>query len=381
MTINNQDHLIQTYLNCPEKIALLDTQLNLIWANNSLNNLLQILQLNFEESNSLPIRKFLKDYLHNDELIINDIINGLKDIPAQPNGVFTYEFPLYSFKDALWLMLTANYTTQDDDKLIVLKINDITTLYKKRKLEQKIDNNELVKLIITESMHTWRQPLNSISLFVQDIKEQFSDGDLTKYYANFATRQIFNEIKRLSDSIDEMAVFYSNDSDEDNINVAEAMFRNIEDLDAALKNSNTEVTLNCHALGDILTETYIPITENFKIRCGTGTKKCFHGCNKGNLVINGDKTLYHFIVRLLISLGMHKGTDTNNLIRFEHSIEKNQLHVRINYSSYPEHYEDDLRIIGNMLTNNFDAIIQHSQKDSGLELDIIFNKYKSKSPI
>jgi signal transduction histidine kinase len=380
MQINVQEHIIRTYKNSPEKIVLLNKELDILWVNNSFKSLLEILQTKFTEGKNISLRDLMSEYLHEDELIIHNIIKGLKELHGDLARCFTYEFPLYSEDSSYWMFLTACYQIIEDDEIYTVKIYDTTAQYKQRKLENKSDDNEIVRQIISESMHTWRQPLNSISLFTQDIKEQFEDSSLTKYYMNFATRQIFNEITRLSASIDEMAVFYSNDSDEDIINISETMFNNIERLNDILKETDTHVSLNCHALGDIITETFIDITENFKIRCGTGTKKCFHGCNKGNVVISGDKQLYQFLIRHLITLGVVNGKESNK-ITFEHMINDGLLTVKITYAHVKDNAEIELIFIKKLLENNFKGRAEYTHEGSALSVFLHFTEFKTKSPL
>jgi len=380
MKIKVQDHIIRTYINSPEKIVLLDKDLNTLWVNNSFKSLLEILQTKLAEGKTISLRDILSEYLHEDELIIHNIIKGLKELYGDLSRCYTYEFPLYYDDKSYWMFATACYQIIEEDEIYTLKLYDTTSQYKQRKLENRNDDNEIVRQIISESMHTWRQPLNSISLFTQDIKEQFEDDSLTKYYMNFATRQIFNEISRLSESIDEMAVFYSNDSDEDIINISETMFHNIERLNNILKETDTHVSLNCHALGDIIAETFIDITENFKIRCGTGTKKCFHGCNKGNVVISGDKQLYQFIIRHLITLGINTPKE-NSKISFEHMINDGVLTVKITMTHVKKDAEKELLLIKKLLENNFKGHMKHSRDGSSLSVLLHFAEFKTKSPL
>jgi len=376
------DYLINAYINSPENIVLLNKDFKVLWLNKSFTHFLE--SIHNKDANNLingDLRNLLTEYLHEDELIINQMISGLQSLYGDKSKCFTYEFPLYTATSSHWMLLTACYQELKETALFTLKIYDISNQHKQRKLENKKDDNEIVRQIITESMHTWRQPLNSISLFTQDLQEQFGDNSLTKYYMNFATRQIFNEIKRLSDSLDEMAAFYSNNSDEEIINVAETMFSSIETLDDILKESEIMVKLNCHALGDIKTETFISITDNFDVRCGTGTKKCFHGCNKGNVVLTGDKSLYQFIIRHLITLGIQNITLKPSDIHFEHLIKGNKLIVRIRYQNISEKVKTDIELIKQMLKNNFNADLEFSFRENALTVNIIFTDYKSKNPI
>lgn len=373
---------IKTYTDTPEKVIIMSDNLNVLWINRNLQNILDSALPAQKEIQELYFDELLRYYLHEDEFIIHEIINGIKKFSSNKQSCFTYEFPLYNDTESLWLMLTACAAEDADSgsKHIIAKIYDITKLYKERKISKRKEDNEIVKQIIVESMHTWRQPLNSISLFTQDLREQFDDDTLTKYYMNFSTRQIFNEIRRLSESIDEMAVFYSNETDEDIINVAESMFSNVQQIDGLLSETNTFISLNCHALGDLPSENFIDITDNFRIRCGTGTKKCFHGCNKGNIVIYGDKHQYDYIIRSIMTIGTKQDTAKKE-IEFEHVICDDTLKIIIHYKNLVSPDVEKLALLKKMFKNNYKGNISYQQADKGVDIIISITEFNAKNPL
>lgn len=377
-------YFVKTYSNTPDNVCILDESDNILWLNDSLYN--YICSEHAGSKNDIIGQNYftiLKTHLQEDEFILSNIKDGIDYVRKGSSNCYTYEFPYYNLTTALWLMMVACCTTDDETgkSYVVTKLYDITKHHNRRKIENKRDDNNIVNQIIVESMHTWRQPLNSIMLFAQDIKEQFDDNTLTKYYMNFAVKQVQGEVKRLSDSIDEMASFYKNDTDEDTINLSEVMFHAINRINNILMKYNIQVSLNCHALGNVISESFIQLSDSFKIRCGTGAKKCFHGCNKGNVVIYGDKTMFSYIIRMLITLGDTAQDSAPRNVDFELLIEDGMLKIDVSYKFIPVNYTEPLIFVKSLFERYFDGTFDAAEKDGGLNAYLIFNKYKTKQPL
>jgi len=98
-------------------------------------------------------------------------------------------------------------------------------------------------------------------------------------------------------------------------------------------------------------------------------------------VLTGDKSLYQFIIRHLITLGIQNITLKPSDIHFEHLIKGNKLIVRIRYQNISEKVKTDIELIKQMLKNNFNADLEFSFRENALTVNIIFTDYKSKNPI
>jgi len=382
MSLNIPEHFEKTFINAPERICILDTAGKILWINRATENFFKSINSDFENLEpDTDYFSFLHEYLQEDEFIVHNINNKISSAIEDKLTCYTYEFPLYTVNKAYWVLLTVCcQTDQEDGKdYVIVKFYNITEHYNRRKIENKNDDNNIVRQIITESMHTWRQPLNSITLFAQDIKEQFEDNSLTNYYMNFASKQITNEIRRLSDSIDEMANFYSNTSNEDTVNIAEALFSTIEKINSVLYSSGLLVTMNCHAIADLPSENFIKITDTFRIRCGTGTRKCFHGCNKGNVVVYGDRILYNYIIRSLILLDT-KG-DRSKKVSFDLSVNKDKLILWVIYNFKPEKTEQKLKFLKEIFNKNFNGNFEILINENDISVKMYFKEYKTKQPI
>jgi len=379
------EYLIKTYNNTPEKVSVLASDYSTLWINNSFLNLLKNCCKNSSDINTeMSFFDLLQKYLQEDLFIVSHIKMEFAKLLEDTDKCFTYEFPVFSAEKPIWLMMVACsvYDKESDEKFIVTKMYDVTLHHNRRKLENKWDDNNIVRQIIGESMHTWRQPLNTISLFVQDIKEQFDDSTLTKYYMNFASVKISNEIQRLSESIDIMSDFYTNETNEDLINLSESLFKTLEKIKKILAKNNIYVSVECHALDNLPTEEFISISNHFKIRCGTGTKKCLYGCHKGNIVIYGDNVIYNYIIKMLITLGIQMDSES--------SIEKNvMVNLRKENDQLVMHFKYDFRnsgasdifgFIKDLFEKNFRGKAQIVDNENP-EFILYIDEYKTKNPI
>lgn len=372
-----------TFENAPEKICIINEEHEVLFTNRSFIRFIEPIDKNESENLAgMDFFEMLRKCMQKDELIISGIKNGFQQIEKKQDTCFTYEFPFYTRNMCYWIMFVA--CRQKDDEaginIIITKFYDVTDHHNRRKFENKKDDNNIVRQIIGESMHTWRQPLNTISLFVQDIKEQFDDNTLTKYYMNFSSRQITSEIRRLSVSIDEMADFYTNDTLEDTINVSETMFSTIKKVHSIMTASGIAAEIDCHAIGNIPTESFIGITDSFKVRCGTGAKKCFQGCNKGNIVVYGDRVLFNYIIRMLLTLGKDIHPEKEKLVHFDLSIEDN-LFVIVATFSFDLEDSETLDFLKDLFDRNFKGIFYTSHADGEMKVEMNFQEYKTKNPI
>ncbi|WP_160723468.1 sensor histidine kinase [Bacillus sp. USDA818B3_A] len=56
--------------------------------------------------------------------------------------------------------------------------------------------------------HQWRQPLNSLSLIIQDVREEFEFGQLDEIYIDQFTKESLIQIKHMSRTINDFRKFY-----------------------------------------------------------------------------------------------------------------------------------------------------------------------------
>ncbi|MEH7418896.1 HAMP domain-containing sensor histidine kinase [Neobacillus drentensis] len=61
--------------------------------------------------------------------------------------------------------------------------------------------------------HQWRQPLNSLSLIIQDVREEFEFGQLDEIYIDSFTKESMIQIKHMSRTINDFRKFYKSNNE------------------------------------------------------------------------------------------------------------------------------------------------------------------------
>ncbi|SFV62938.1 Signal Transduction Histidine Kinase (STHK) with CheB and CheR activity [hydrothermal vent metagenome] len=91
--------------------------------------------------------------------------------------------------------------------------------------------------------HQWRQPLNELSISIQNLKYDYEDGLITEDYLNEFIASTKKIIKFMSDTIDDFRNFYRVDKVKEKFNVKDAIEKVLSIQKAQLVNNNIEVTL------------------------------------------------------------------------------------------------------------------------------------------
>jgi len=80
---------------------------------------------------------------------------------------------------------------------------------------------EILSEMITAIAHHWRQPINAIGLYVQNIEDTYKSGEMNIEYIKDYTKTNMALINKLSTTIDDFATFFSSENDKKVFNPAE----------------------------------------------------------------------------------------------------------------------------------------------------------------
>jgi hypothetical protein len=198
---------------------------------------------------------------------------------------------------------------------------------------------------------------------------------------DFAVSQIQNEISNLSNSIDEMKEFYTNDTDEETINVTEILFDVAKRMNNIFLVDNTNVKINCCALGDVEIQDYADFTPTFSVRCGTGVKKCFYDCHKGNIIVYGDKDKYRYLVRSLMAVeSLVDYIDKKNIL-IDIFSEEEYLCIKFTYDFVPLNVNSKLEYLQGIFNNYFEGSLTLNISADSVDVTLIFKDSKIKNAI
>jgi signal transduction histidine kinase len=94
--------------------------------------------------------------------------------------------------------------------------------------------------------HQWKQPLNSISLLIQDIKYAYAAGELDSDYLNNSLKQTFQQIAFMSKTIDEFSNFFKPKTEKETFNIIVLVGEVFSLLSSQFKINSISYKITCH---------------------------------------------------------------------------------------------------------------------------------------
>jgi signal transduction histidine kinase len=94
--------------------------------------------------------------------------------------------------------------------------------------------------------HQWRQPLNSIAIYIQDFEDAYKYNELSEEYIHDLVVQSMKQINFMSKTIDDFKNFFKPDKDEVLFEVCAETLSAISLLGVQLVRNNISLILNCH---------------------------------------------------------------------------------------------------------------------------------------
>jgi signal transduction histidine kinase len=120
---------------------------------------------------------------------------------------------------------------------------------KNRKNEQTIQEQKKIEQMgqmINAIAHLWRQPINALSLYVQDICDTAKDNDLTPEYLHVFETTCTTLIDSLSNTIDDFRNFFVKDSKPMEFFVIKEILNLLKLINVQLDSKNINLITQCH---------------------------------------------------------------------------------------------------------------------------------------
>lgn len=121
-------------------------------------------------------------------------------------------------------------------------------LHKLRRQEYVIENNKKfadMGHMLTAISHQWRQPLNSLGLYIQDMVDTYADGELTEGYISEFDSTSKGLIAQMSSIIDDFRVFFSPDGTDKEFNIVREIMDLMQILSAQIYYMGVDVRFRC----------------------------------------------------------------------------------------------------------------------------------------
>ncbi|MBM9499466.1 PAS domain S-box protein [Leptospira sp. 201903071] len=92
--------------------------------------------------------------------------------------------------------------------------------------------------------HQWRQPLNAISLCVQDFSYAYSEGKLDEEYIEDSTNKIMNLVEQMSATIDDFRNYFRPNKTKEKFSLKTLIQKSFSLVSESLKNQNISIYFN-----------------------------------------------------------------------------------------------------------------------------------------
>ncbi len=143
-------------------------------------------------------------------------------------------------------------TSQLEDLTRNLEVRIEEEIGRRRKNEQlMIQQAKLAAMgeMLGAIAHQWRQPLNTLGLCVQNIKDSYLYGVLDQGYLDTTVGQAMEQIGHMSSTIDDFRTFFQPDKERIAFDTIQAVGEVLALFAAQLKAYDIAVTINCRACG------------------------------------------------------------------------------------------------------------------------------------
>lgn len=136
------------------------------------------------------------------------------------------------------------------------ELNELNLSLEQRVEEEVVKNREKDRIMFQQGRlaamgemigniaHQWRQPLSSISMFIQDIQEAYECGELDDEYISGTVGRCTQTIGHMSDTIDNFRYFFNPDKGQVKFCVEDEVKKCLNLLDAGLENNSIEITIS-----------------------------------------------------------------------------------------------------------------------------------------
>jgi PAS domain S-box-containing protein len=92
--------------------------------------------------------------------------------------------------------------------------------------------------------HQWRQPLNDIGLYIQNLQDNFEYKELTAEKLNNAVKKTMNKLEYMSQTIDDFRNFFRSDKEKTSFSLTNSINKTLSLTEASFRNNSIEIILN-----------------------------------------------------------------------------------------------------------------------------------------
>lgn len=154
--------------------------------------------------------------------------------------------------------ITSNFLVKnalEESKAQLALINQDLEKRVKEELEKSRDKDHLLiqqsrSSVLGEMIgniaHQWRQPLNEVSLLINDLEDAYSFGVLNKAYFEKTTEIVYRRLKYMSDTINDFSKMHTDDFKKDVFSPKELIEKLIQFTDGTIKKNKIQMRFMCN---------------------------------------------------------------------------------------------------------------------------------------
>jgi len=136
-------------------------------------------------------------------------------------------------------LLRRKQLLEDINKSLELRVNDETE--KRRKNEQMLfEQSKFAAMgqMISAIAHQWRQPLNALALYIQDIEDAYAANEINSEYLTQFTANTMSLVSHMSVTIDDFRNFFHSSNIREKVDVVSVVVQSLSLVTTQLKNQN-----------------------------------------------------------------------------------------------------------------------------------------------
>ncbi|MBF0555329.1 MAG: PAS domain S-box protein, partial [Nitrospirae bacterium] len=149
----------------------------------------------------------------------------------------------------VWTEVIAQSITLNDKECIIGVFRDIT-MRKKYETEEKllIQQSKMAAMgdMMAAIAHQWKQPLNSLSLLLQDIRDAYQFGELDEAYIDTAVEKSMHEVHFMAKTIEDFRNFFKPAMEKETFDLIEVAADVLSMLSNQLKTNSISYSITCH---------------------------------------------------------------------------------------------------------------------------------------
>ncbi len=198
------------------------------------------------------------DITHPDDIgknraLFNELLDGRLEYYTMEKRYLTKE------GDTVWgKLIVRTIKSGSDISYILAMVEDITekvSITEKNRVQEELMTHQAKMAAMGEMIgaiaHQWRQPLNALSVLLQDIADAYEFGELDKAYLESAVDKSKDQIGFMSRTIDDFRDFFKPSREKTRFGVNQKIDEVVHILQPQIKNSDITITVNASQESDI----------------------------------------------------------------------------------------------------------------------------------